>query len=595
MTLRRAMTIGVLGLLLAPAALLARQSILKNGSMEFGEGAGAIDPQVADQWTEFGINVERSPTVNYYPPDGGYALKAFGDGDSTASGANQVIAGVSAGQIVSASVQLHTPSFDKLGGSGQAGLVLEFLDMFGGTISLYQVYPLNAASPGSTWIPAALGPYTAPAGTVKVRVACRLTWTPGDISGAAYWDDVIVLVNGTDLVLNGDFETAGHSTGQSSMGIDDWIGFNDQEKSADVANDGLASLKLGTREAYSGLFQNMKTLQEGDRVYLQAYVWNPQTDPLVENSRAGLKLEFSAGGGSAPPPVENLAFDETATADQWTLVDLSTTVPEDVSIAKIVCIYVGDAQTIGDVHFDWAYAELGTAPGVNQLLNPSFEDGLGGPNGIADWTEFYTTGVSSARKSCFTVPAYDEICTMKATGQAVAGIFQEIAVTPGETLDVSAYLYTPSTAKLTGPGLAGVKVEWVLGTVPPPVDIGPASNTINASAPKNTWIRLYIDYTMPAGTNATTRFVDIIEKGTALSGRVYFDACEAVVLNRFDGADADGDDDEDLHDFAQMQIAYTGSGGPMKWNGMVFDSTGDNDVDFADFQYFAPHMTGPLP
>jgi hypothetical protein len=38
--------------------------------MEFGEGAGAIDPQVADQWTEFGINVERSPTVNYYPRTG---------------------------------------------------------------------------------------------------------------------------------------------------------------------------------------------------------------------------------------------------------------------------------------------------------------------------------------------------------------------------------------------------------------------------------------------------------------------------------------------------------------------------------------------
>jgi len=67
--------------------------------------------------------------------------------------------------------------------------------------------------------------------------------------------------------------------------------------------------------------------------------------------------------------------------------------------------------------------------------------------------------------------------------------------------------------------------------------------------------------------------VDIIEKGTALSGRVYFDAGEAVVLNKFDGADADADDDEDLHDFAQMQIAYTGSGGPMKWNGIVFDST----------------------
>ena len=61
----------------------------------------------------------------------------------------------------------------KLRGSGEAGLVLEFLNMFGGTISTEQAYELDAGSPTDTWIPVVLGPYTAPSGTAKVRVTCR--------------------------------------------------------------------------------------------------------------------------------------------------------------------------------------------------------------------------------------------------------------------------------------------------------------------------------------------------------------------------------------------------------------------------------------
>jgi hypothetical protein len=145
---------------------------------------------------------------------------------------------------------------------------------------------------------------------------------------------------------------------------------------------------------------------------------------------------------------------------------------------------------------------------------------------------------------------------------------------------------------------AGIKVEWKAagGTVPPPIDItaGPSGNTITATSPKDTWIDLSIDFTMPAGTQAIPRFVNITARGTTGTGTAYFDACEAVVLNVFDGADADGDGDEDLFDIGEFQRCYSGDGvTPLKWNCTVFDNDDDEDIDLTDFDYFVPRVTGP--
>ncbi len=593
MTFRKAAVLATIAGVIAPAALMARQNILRNGSMESGAGPGGVDPQIAAEWTEFGVNVERSDTVNLVPPGPGHALKLFGDGDNTSAGAHQEVTGVSPEQSVTASVQLYTPAFDKLGGSGQAGLVLEFLNLFGGTISIHETYELNAGSPADTWVSAILGPFVAPPDTAKVRVTCRLWWSLGDILGAAYWDDAQLTIDGgPEQLLNGDFETAGAGAGQSTVGIDDWFGFNDQEKSADVAEHGIASLKLGTREAYSGLYQNMQVLNEGDHLYMIAYALNPSSDPLSGNSRVGIKLEFDANA-DVPPPEENLPFDETANPNEWTLVELATTVPPAATVARVVCIYTGNPETTGTVHFDGAVAERGSAPGVNQLLNVSFEQGPGGLNGLTDWTEF-SSSVSEAQKSCFEVPAYDGICTARATGQDVAGLYQEITVTPEETLLISAYLYTPDYEQLTGTGRAGIKVEWAVGGVPEDVDIGGGDNTIDPGAPQDTWIPLTIDYTMPSGSSALGQFTNLIERGTAMTGTVYLDSCEAVVLNRFDGSDVDGDYDQDNHDIAWFQRGYTGAGaGGLPFNGIVFDSDDDEDIDWTDWNFFGPRITGP--
>jgi hypothetical protein len=87
----------------------------------------------------------------------------------------------------------------------------------------------------------------------------------------------------------------------------------------------------------------------------------------------------------------------------------------------------------------------------------------------------------------------------------------------------------------------------------------------------------------------------IVSQGNASRAQVYFDAFEAVVLNKFDGADTDRDGDEDLHDFAWLQQAFTDPGGPMEYMGIVFDHDDDDDVDMANVNYFLPRLTGPLP
>lgn len=581
---------------------LGGQSLLLNGSKEQGNGPASLDPQVADVWSEFGINVERSTQYNVAPANGVASLKAFGDPGSTSCGVNQTVNGISAGQSVTASVKLYTAGNDKLGGTGSAGIVVQFRGTFNNLISSQQAFVLNAASPPDTWIPATVGPIVAPAGTAKVQIILRLDWS-GAVNGACWWDDAQLIVNGSNLLLNGNFETAGLAQGrpcpghaQSPIGISDWQGFNDQEKSSAFAKHGVSSEKLGICDPYSGLYQAMGVGADGDRIRMLAYAWNSSANPLTANTRVGLKLEFFVNGDT-PPPEQNLAFTAASAPNTWTTVSLNTVVPPSITGARLVLIYVGDASTANSyVYIDSANAERGSSPGVNQLLNESFENGPGGTNGLDNWTEFFSTGTSEARKDCFT-QSFDGICSTLARGAAVSGVYQSIPVTAGEALNVSARFLTPSGAnQLAGTGVAGVKIEWVNGSIPAAVDIGVANsspNTIGAGAATDTWIPMTIDYTMPAGTNAGLRFVELIEAGAGTAG-CYIDSAEAVVQNRYNGSDMDNNNKEDMRDFAGLQRAFAGTGvTPSAWPWLVFDSDADNDVDLTDSAYFYPRMTGP--
>jgi hypothetical protein len=580
------------GLLLVQGAHAA-QNVLKNGSMEAGPGNG-LNPQIAGTWIEFGLNVERSTEANLTA--GGVAsLKAFSDTTNTSAGAYQGTTSdpgqilVTPGQQVQVSWSNFTRGIDKLGGSGQAGFRLEFRGQFNNLISTQEVLPFNSSSPADTWVAGSIGPIAAPANTAKIQVYCRVTWS-GSMSGSVYWDDVSVMVNGVEKVINGDFETQGVG-GFSPIGIDDWLGFNDQEKSGEQFLHGAFSVKSGSSEQFSGLYQQVGTVADGDRLVLKAKALHASAAPLTAGTTAGIKLEFKSST-PAQPPVENLAFNDTSPTNTWTLVTLTAQpieVPAGITLARAVMIYAGGPSSLGYVYFDTA--ELHVNGGGNALLNPSFETGFGGPNGIDNWSEFSSASAFAQRDSSF---KFAGTYSCAAGGDAVAGIYQDVPVTAGQTITLSARMYVDSADPLVNAS-AGIKIEWRGGNRPGDIDIGdPTYNpvVVTSATPTNTWVPIKIDYTMPAGTEAIAQFTNLMAFASGV-GEAFFDNCEFVVMNRFDGADSDGDDDQDLTDYAAFQRCYSGNGGGLGWPCTVFDHDEDGDVDLTDYAYFGPRMTGP--
>jgi hypothetical protein len=552
---------------------------LLNGSFEFGPGPNSPDPMIPANWTRFGPTVERSAEANLTPPGAGHSLKAFAS-DPTVGAFQEVNA--SPGQSVTITASLDTRASDHIGGSADAGIVLEFHDAADNVLSSGQLFPLNAGSPPDTWIPASVGPLVAPAGTTKARFVC-LWETNGSASGSAYWDGCTLSINGgANLLLNGNFETAAMGT-QSPFGIDNWTGFNDQEKSAEIAYDGNFSLKLGPGAPFSGAYQDFGTLQAGDRVCLTARGITRSSNPLTGSAQVGIKLEFFSTT-MVPPPVETFPFNDSTPPDVWLLTPLNVTVPAGITIARIVCIYNSNFFGSGAVYYDSASAIRGSNPGNNVLANPSFESGFGGFNGIDFWTEFNTPGQSSAELSIGEVPPFDGLRTMKATGTAIAGIYQEIQVTPGETLDASVYMRTPSTNHIMN-SAAGLKIEWFPGTIPANIE----QFTLNAGSPHDVWIPLKIDFTMPPNTGAGARFTNLYARGANGAGNAFMDACN-VVLNAGDG---DQDNDVDLRDFAIFQGCFAPT---PPYSGFLcarMDSDCDDDIDLIDYQEFQAAFHGP--
>ena len=254
--------------------------------------------------------------------------------------------------------------------------------------------------------------------------------------------------------------------------------------------------------------------------------------------------------------------------------------PEETATARCVIVSFDNTADNGPVYADSAFVELGSAPLVNQLSNGSFESGDSGPNGLVDWTEFADPNLSAARKNSFEVSADDGGFVLKMSGGATAGVFQDVLVTEGDTITITAKFKSSSGASYFDPNaVAGVKVEWlgVTGKPVPNIDIAPndnpisgTTNIIDQSSTKDTWHPLIIDFTL-ATTEAANLRATVISGFGPGSADVYYDSFEMVLTNVFDGSDADADDDQDLWDMARAQRAFTGTDGGMVFRGIVFD------------------------
>ncbi len=597
-----------IGVALATTTLLtAKTQLIPNGSMESGAGPFGIDKSKAADWTFFSGG-ERNADVNLVPAGLGHSFKAWGQAGTV--GAFQDVT-VAPGEQVVVNVQLRTISADPIGGDAEAGLKLEWVDAsqtaFGGS----EVFVLNGSSPVNTWIPATRSG-TAPINAVAARITLVFRYT-STAQGSAYWDDAEMIIGGIDELLNGDFEGPGQAGEINSTGIDEWLGFGFQKKMNTHSLDGLYSVEVTGSPAgvqpcdYCGLYTDGGgDIVGGDHVYYQSYAYNPTPGGLSGTAVAGTKIEFYPPAGvELAPPVENLAFDSTAPTDVWQQVSVSTVVPPDMTGMRLVVLFFDNSDPnipSGPIYVDDVTATINGLPVT--LDNPSFEAALG-----FTWDRFFEAACTPVRTS--ELPAEHQGawsvriptgCTAGLIAPTSASGSPPIAVVPGQTVQLNAwFLHRASNPQNDPNSRAGVKIQWSLGGVPQHIDIGGATNTITASAPTNAWSLLTIDSTMPTGVEARTRFTTILARGNSAGSTVYFDNCEALILNRFNGSDADNDEDQDLRDFAQFQRAFTGSGGPMKYLGLVFDNhpsataLGDNDVDASDWAYLEPRMTPPGP
>jgi hypothetical protein len=404
------------------------------------------------------------------------------------------------------------------------------------------------------------------------------------------------------VIINGSFELLDPNAVLLS-----WSTFGGAVQDPAFSLDGDYSLFATVREnAYVGAYQDTVSVGQNVRILMKAYGYVPSSAPLTPDIIAGIKLEFDPPEGlEVPPPEENLAFDANQPLDTWVPISLVTEVPPNVDTAKIVLISFENPEdpnfplTNGPLYADVAFAERSSAPGVNQLLNESFEQGNSQPNGLINWTEF-AEPLSGTRRNSFEVPPVQGVAVAKFTGRTT-GLFQVITVAPGETLTISCNFRSRSTAPYNNPlAVAGVKVEWASGSIPEPdIDVVPngnpvsgTTNIINNQDPTNTWLPVTIDYTIPPQKAAKLRATAITAFGPADSD-VYFDAFEMVLANVFDGSDVNNDDAQDMIDIATLQQVYTGPGAPLEYLGLVYDHNENSQLEMTDVNYILPRMTGP--
>jgi len=601
---RVAMITGLLASISTFSVAHAAQNVATNGSMEDGGGPDALDPRFPAAWTLFGNVSERSNEANLTPVDGGFSLKAFGA--DPAVGAFQDVP-ATPGDSVTISASIQSLSTDPIGGDAEAGITLEFYDANTNLIpgSAIEMLVLNDTTALDAWTSVSITT-NAPAQTAMARMVC--TWTSGGAPiGSAYWDNCALTINGgTNGLENPDFEDA-TSTGMSPFGIVDWTGFETQEKSNDVAFHGDSSVKITAFDSgggqFNGLFQDMGIVEAGDRIVFKTRALHTSTNALTGNARGGLKMEFFSAGEDPdlPDPTENLPINSNSTTNAWIEVDIGTTgvvVPEDANFARVVLIFdVGDPNmaTNGTVWFDQAFAGI-NGSATNVLFNESFEDGTGGANGIFFWEEFGLPPLSETRKFISVDDALDGIAVARSRGNLTTGILQPVAVNPGEIFFAKVNCRIPQGQTFSpGAGIrAGIKVEWEGGSAPSNIDIGLSDNTLFPTDPTDEWKELMIDFTMPLGSRANLRLTNIVA-GIG-EGIVYFDGAEAVITNRFQGADTDGSNTMDLKDLAFFQSCFTGSGASgIGWPCFVFDDNEDDDVDLSDWSNLDPenNVTGP--
>jgi len=442
---------------------------------------------------------------------------------------------------------ISSPTNEKLANDAYGVLLMEFYSTSyqNGTspVSIVESAHFTSNLTAGAWHHFAVTNHAPWTGAVTCRVVCAVMGNTTGYNGAVYFDGLsvietnIAIANSQSGALwNPGFEYTANGT--VLAGIDNWqnLGF-DGTVDATYKRSGSHALKITYPET---LLAQYWSATPGYRYSTESYVSTPSGANKFTsstNAQALLLLQFlDITGTNILATYQSQPFTGTATADTWSNLVASGVAPAGTVSGRTVCALLGyDNAFGGAVWFDDLSQSLvstgGTPSGV--IFNGGFEDGTTGDafflsNSLPRWTwyggsnaGFIVSGVSQSN---------DQSLTIVYPGN-LAG--QDFPATTGLLYAAEGYLYTPSTARMTGStAYATILLEFFdsVGGTGTSVSVVNTIKLTNGS-PSNVWIKVGVTNRAPwVGTWVTGR-VSCALLGTAsnFGGQVYFDSVRVTV------------------------------------------------------------------
>jgi hypothetical protein len=257
----------------------------------------------ADAWLTDG-NVQ---SINFYVTSGARALKMWGPftgglGYTTAWQDKPA----TPGQTFLARAFCTNPTWDAFTPTGTRGYIaVDFIDAGGVVLNPFtQISEKVVAPTGDVPVLLETAAYTAPAGTVKVRMTCVIE-QENNVGGAGWFDDAYLentASPGVNILTNSSFESLPPNCFGSAF--EGWVNFGNGQGVAQNARTGTYAAKLfggyNAPVAYSGWFQQLPatpgsrwsasgwgrswvsdSLQEVNDVFVGIEFWDNQGNNLV--------------------------------------------------------------------------------------------------------------------------------------------------------------------------------------------------------------------------------------------------------------------------------------------------------------------------
>jgi hypothetical protein len=477
-----------------------------------------------DNWTALGAagNVD-----NAYARTGENALKFYAS-ETLAAQSWPAVGGYTYG----CSTYAFTPSAARFSGHSnvQAILVMEFLNVTNGVVMSYASSPFKINAAANVWSNLSVSG-VAPMDAVSARTLIGIVGPGTNFAGAVYFDDVSQSVLATGSTHCGVIANPGFDDGiPGNAYLLDQAGNLPAWKWLGGTNAGFVqnTYKLDGQNAMAITFPQNLAAQDfaattSMSYIVSGYIYNPSTERLAGNCRGSLLLSFFVGTNQVSTK-ESAIFTTNTPANTWVYFSVTNRAPSSGAVTgRVSAAFLGDTTGVGGaLYFDSicvTATNIPYTPSQNgAILNPGFEDTAEGSMMIFidHWKALGLSGVvdsSVAHSGANSLNIYFP-------GTLVQ---QDWAAQAGAKYSCSGFVYTASSAKLTGTNAQAVLVMQFLNATNG-VLISYASDLFTSTNAADVWTQLSAIGVAPQGTVTGRTLVGLV--GTTnggFSGSVYFD------------------------------------------------------------------------